>query len=156
MDDPESALSLLRWISGVTKKSSQPEAVDLYFQCSTLLTRISITNTVTTFYTPSLDLSECEKVLSARLTAALAFESSYEAFCNASISSANFKDNATLALQKSKDVDSQYIFLKSVANSRYQDAKLCLQGARTDFTVSTSLIVTKFTAVTFQVECSSR
>ncbi|KAK5699428.1 hypothetical protein LTR17_023238 [Elasticomyces elasticus] len=130
MDDPTTAISILQWITGITAKSSQPAAVELYFQCCTVLSRMSISNGLASFYTPSLDLSVCEKDLSARLTAALAFETSFEAFMNADVTSTNFGNSATLALQKSGDMDSEYTFLAALAKQRYHDAKACLQEAR--------------------------
>ncbi|KAK3312181.1 hypothetical protein B0H66DRAFT_632715 [Apodospora peruviana] len=130
VDKPDTALSILNWISSITAGSSRPAAVELYFRCSTLLSRVSISNSVTSFYTPSLDLSVCEKVLTSRLTAALAFESSYEAFCNADVTSSNFSKATNLALQKSQDVDAEYAFLFAESKRRYRDAQIGLQEAR--------------------------
>ena len=99
------------------------------------MSRISVVNSVVSFYTPLVDLSVCEKLLSSRLTAAMAFESSYQLFATSAISSANFRDSAMLTLQKSKDVDEQYRFLSDVARTRYQNAKLALFQAHATFKV---------------------
>lgn len=107
--------------------------MDVYFQCSTLLSLVSIANNVLSFCTPSLDLSECQKVLTARLNAGLAFEVFYQSFSASYVSTVNFKD---AILQNSKDVDSQDSFLTSVAKSRYSNAVNYLQAARANFTVT--------------------